>query len=209
MGGGLIQLVAYGAQDSYLIGNPQITFFKVVYRRHTNYAKESVQQFFTTEPDFGKIVNATIARNGDLVQDMYLEVILPTSNVAADYYWVYGIGNALVKRAELEIGGQLIDRHYGDWLDIWSELSVPPGKKYGYDQMVGNYPQNFSGGDTQALYVPLEFWFNRNPGLALPFVALEYHEIRLHLEVHDINYLLTNGTAYSNTDYTGQLSLKV
>jgi len=192
-----MQLVAYGAQDIYLTGNPQITFFKVVYRRHTNFAVESIEQTFNGQADFGKRVTATISRNGDLIQQMYLEVELPlvtataasTSNV-----WTYGVGNALVKQAEIEIGGQLIDRQYGDWMNIWTELTVPAGKRDGYDDMVGNkLTANdndqlggvafVASGNKTRLYVPLQFWFNRNPGLALPLIALQYHEVKLNLEI--------------------------
>ena len=135
MGGGLMQLVAYGAQDIYLTGNPQITFFKVVYRRHTNFAVESIEQTFNGTADFGRLVTATISRNGDLIQQMYLEVFLPATT---DGTWTYGLGNAMIQKAEIEIGGQLIDRHYGEWMDIWTELSVPEGKRDGYDDMVAN-----------------------------------------------------------------------
>ena len=124
MGGGLVQLVAYGAQDIYLTSNPQITFFKVVYRRHTNFAMESIEQTFNGTVDFGKRVTATISRNGDLIKDMWLEVTLGTSSNLT-----YGAGNVLVKQVELEIGGQLIDRQYGEWMNIWSELTVPEGKR--------------------------------------------------------------------------------
>ena len=197
MGGGLMQLVAYGAQDIYLTGNPQITFFKVVYRRHTNFAVESIQQTFNGQADFNKRVTATISRNGDLIQQMYLELVLPTvtngvgstSNV-----WTYGVGNALINYAEIEIGGQLIDRQYGDWMNIWTELTVPSGKRAGYDNMVGNaltastdqlggvaFATNQTEANAARLYVPLQFWFNRNPGLALPLIALQYHEVKLNL----------------------------
>ena len=208
MGGGLMQLVAYGAQDIYLTGNPQITFFKVVYRRHTNFAVESIEQTFNGTADFGKRVTATISRNGDLIQQMYLEVDLPvvetpgsTSNV-----WTYGVGNALVKQAEIEIGGQLIDRQYGDWMNIWTELTMPAGKRDGYDNMVGNSVATtaitqtgaLSSASTQRLYVPLQFWFNRNPGLALPLIALQYHEVKLNLELRPANEL-TNGATSTAT----------
>ena len=198
MGGGLMQLVAYGAQDIYLTGNPQITFFKVVYRRHTNFAVESIEQTFNGQADFNKRVTATISRNGDLIQQMYLEVVLPACTatvtggaaVASSNVWTYGIGNALVKQAEIEIGGQLIDRQYGDWMNIWTELTTPAGKRAGYDNMVGNQSpgaQQQSGGyvieTARRLYVPLQFWFNRNPGLALPLIALQYHEVKLNLEI--------------------------
>ena len=208
MGGGLMQLVAYGAQDIYLTGNPQITFFKVVYRRHTNFAVESIEQTFNGTADFNKRVTATISRNGDLIQQMYLEVTLPnmTSLGAgnASNVWTYGVGNALVSQAEIEIGGQLIDRQYGDWMNIWTELTVPAGKRAGYDNMVGNALTAGSeqvGGvalsttATTRLYVPLQFWFNRNPGLALPLIALQYHEVKLNLTIRQFSDLVNASVA--------------
>ena len=199
MGGGLMQLVAYGAQDIYLTGNPQITFFKVVYRRHTNFAVESIEQTFNGTADFNKRVTATISRNGDLIQQMYLEVTLPIMTSlcpgATSNAWTYGIGNALVSQAEIEIGGQLIDRQYGDWMNIWTELTVSAGKRAGYDNMVGNSmvanteqtgSLAMSLTASSRLYVPLQFWFNRNPGLALPLIALQYHEVKLNLTIRQL-----------------------
>ena len=204
-----MQLVAYGAQDIYLTGNPQITFFKVVYRRHTNFAVESIEQTFNGSADFGKRVTATISRNGDLIQQMYLEVVLPKLCAAVNVIgennitWTYGVGNALVKQAEIEIGGQLIDRQYGDWMNIWTELTIPEGKRDGYDSMVGNKTLPIATLPTDSkwtqlgglaadntiakrLYVPFQFWFNRNPGLALPLIALQYHEVKLNLELRPL-----------------------
>jgi len=189
-----MQLVAYGAQDIYLTGNPQITFFKVVYRRHTNFAVESIEQTFNGTADFGKRVTATISRNGDLIQQMYLEVETPVMNGTTPTF-TYGFGNALVKQAEIEIGGQLIDRQYGNWMNIWTELTVPEGKRAGYDDMVGN--KATGGSQTGSInanaatrfYVPLQFWFNRNPGLALPLIALQYHEVKLNLELRPASEL--------------------
>ena len=212
-----MQLVAYGAQDIYLTGNPQITFFKVVYRRHTNFAVESIEQTFNGQADFGKRVTATISRNGDLIQQMYLEVVLPAVSAvagSASNVWVYGIGNALVKQAEIEIGGQLIDRQYGDWMNIWTELTVPAGKRDGYDVMVGNLPGNNNQvGDldftaVKRLYVPLQFWFNRNPGLALPLIALQYHEVKLNLEIRPFADLVNVTGAAASQPTTG-LSCKL
>ena len=233
MGGGLMQLVAYGAQDIYLTGNPQITFFKVVYRRHTNYAVESIQETFNGDVDFGKRVTATISREGDLIQQMYLEVVLPTLTVSSptpanDSYWVYGIGNALIKQVEIEIGGQLIDRQYGDWMNIWTELSIPAGKRLGYDSMVGNFSENgkiinsnqmgninvtqtymITGGNGPRLFIPLQFWFNRNPGLALPLIALQYHEVKLNLEIRPLNELWNSEETGVTAIANGTLSTKL
>jgi hypothetical protein len=214
MGGGLMQLVAYGAQDIYLTGNPQITFFKVVYRRHTNFAVESIEQTFNGSVDFDKRVTATISRNGDLVKSMYLEVDLPVVSGTGGT-WVYGVGNALVKECEIEIGGQLIDRHYGEWMNIWTELSVPAGKRAGYDNMVLNHAKAGQLGHdtlnltsaTKRVYVPLQFWFCRNPGLALPLIALQYHEVKVNLTTRPLNDLATVNTG--QTLGTGSLGCKL
>jgi len=174
MGGGLLQLVAYGAQDVYLTGNPQITFFKVVYRRHTNFALESIQQTFNGSVGYGQRVTSTISRNGDLISRTYL-VVNTTCAQCCPYY-----GLRLVKYAEVEIGGQKIDKHYSEWMYIWNELSLPIGKKAAYYNMVGG-----SGGDLSAagnLYIPLEFWFCRNVGLALPLIGLQYHEVKINIQ---------------------------
>ena len=166
MGGGLLQLVAYGAQDVYLTGNPQITFFKVVYRRHTNFSIESIQQTFNGNAGKGKRVTCQISRNGDLVHKLYV-VFTHTASISD--------ARKCIKKVEVEIGGQLIDRQYGDWMTIWNELTLPAGKKNGYDAMI-----NVTS-STDA-YVPLEFWFCRNIGLALPLIALQYHEVKINIE---------------------------
>jgi len=187
-----MQLVAYGAQDIYLTGNPQITFFKVVYRRHTNFSMEAIEQTFNGSADFGKRVTCTVSRNGDLMHRVYLQVTVPSVNVAADasFRWLNHLGHVLIKYAEVEIGGQRIDKHYGDWMHIWNELSQESGKKAGYANMIGNVPALTlpttatvaSQTPEMDLYIPLEFWFCRNPGLALPLIALQYHEVKINIE---------------------------
>ena len=217
-GGGLMQLVAYGAQDVYLTGNPQITFFKVVYRRHTNFAMESIENPFNGAPNFGKKVTCTIQRNGDLIYRMYLQATLPqvtlqtSDGSGAQFRWLNWPGHNLIENIEIEIGGQRIDKQYGNWLHIWNELTQEPGKQAGYAKMVGNVPKLVNtlvqgGEDCDAdcsagapntsdevqkcapeytLYIPLQFWFNRHPGLALPLIALQYHEVRINLQFNDL-----------------------
>jgi hypothetical protein len=177
MGGGLMQLVAYGAQDIYLTGNPQITFFKVVYRRHTNFSMEAIKQTINGQGKCGATAqqgNVTISRNGDLVHRVYV-----TSASA-------GItnGSAIVDEVELEIGGQRIDRHYRDWNEAWNELSTPESKAIGLKAMQGCIGSStVTAGSfvssVNLVQVPLNFWFCRNPGLALPLIALQYHEVKL------------------------------
>ena len=196
MGGGLMQLVAYGAQDIYLTGNPQITFFKVVYRRHTNFSMEAIKQSFTGSTTMGGDATATISRNGDLISRIYLE---------ADLSFATGIicanaGTALIDYAECEIGGQRIDKQYGHWMETYSELteSNPTGAQglqtttagldatqehTLYQRMSNSGGVTGKSGSTviPKFFVPLQFWFCRNPGLALPLIALQYHEVKIKL----------------------------
>ena len=182
MGGGLLQLVAYGAQDVYLTGNPQITFFKVVYRRHTNFAIEAIAQTFNGTPAYGNRVTCQISRNGDLIHRMYLSLLMPsTPGILCS-----GYGLRLINNVEIEIGGQKIDKHYSHWLYIWNELALPKSKRDGYNKMVGmsGNSVNTTAGELsgKTLYIPLEFWFCRNVGLALPLIALQYHEVKLNIQ---------------------------
>ena len=229
MGGGLMQLVAYGAQDIYLTGNPQITFFKVVYRRHTNFSMESIKQTFSGTTGFGNDVTATISRNGDLVYRMYLE---HDASFDSDSTENTGLceryGDSLIKECEIEIGGQRIDRHTSMWNRVYSDLTqFNPSGRFGlttaeinadtdvprqlsgtlYQLMTGNglglntdetgsatrfgvgngiNVNGFTYNDAGALvvnkiFIPLNFWFNRNPGLALPLIALQYHEVKVKM----------------------------
>jgi hypothetical protein len=240
-----MQLVAYGAQDVYLTANPQVTFFKQLYRRHSNFAMESIEQTFNGVANFGKRVTCTIARNGDLITRVYLQATLPKVDAAAlkdvdAFSWVPYVGQFLIKNVEIEIGGQRIDKHYGDWLHIWNELTLPAGKGRDYLNMVNGYggvavcdasdcdacspepslalaealacvnPDLAAKGDDcyfkssvvggeaatgecipeTTLFVPLEFWFNRHTGLALPLIALQYHEVKINIEFNDLRYLV-------------------
>jgi hypothetical protein len=201
-----MQLVAYGAQDIYLTGNPQITFFKVVYRRHTNFSMESISQTFNGSVAFGRKVSCTISRNGDLVNRMYLQVELPDQVNGTYKEWT---GHKLINSVEIEIGGQRIDKHYGDWLHIWNELCQTAGHWDGYRAMIEGTNSSNNGpcytvADNKArtLYIPLQFWFCRNPGLALPLIALQYHEVKVNIEFAYASNVVdvTTGVAADITD---------
>jgi len=202
MGGGLLQLVAYGAQDVYLTGNPQITFFKVAYRRHTNVALEAIEQTFNGNANYGSRVTCQISRNGDLIHRVYLQVTLPDTT---DYNYYNYFGLRLLNYVEIEIGGQKIDKHYAHWLYVWNELSLPRSKLHGYNQMVGAYGTKNLGGST--LYIPLEFWFCRNIGLALPLIALQYHEVKININFESVTNCLY--TASTNAPSLAKASLWV
>ena len=206
MGGGLMQLVAYGAQDIYLTGNPQITFFKVVYRRHTNFSMEAIQQTFNGNVGVtSSSVTATISRNGDLVSRMWLAGELNSTGcsltVGTHSNWTNNTGHAFVKDCEIEIGGQRIDRHYSQWLDVWNELTDHEESEWpGLNKHAAKNSYLKSGSltlptDNLQIYVPLQFWFCRNPGLALPLIALQYHEVKVKLTTRAITSLV-------NTDAT-------
>ena len=220
MGGGLMQLVAYGAQDIYLTGNPQITFFKVVYRRHTNFSMESIQQTWNGGSNSANgRCTATISRNGDLVHKLYFQVDTSgTSSDNASFTAVSNPGCAWIDTVSVEIGGQTIDKQYGSWLETWAELTEvnPTGVIAGAQESastttatvrpagLNDYSNTLfqrmagmggvmvgtagAGLGREALnsgryfYVPLQFWFCRNPGLALPLIALQYHEVKIIVE---------------------------
>lgn len=211
MTGGLMQLVAYGAQDIYLTGNPMITYFKVVYRRHTNFAMESVEQTFNGTAEFGNKVSALISRNGDLLSGLTLQATLPLNGT--DDRWTENVGHYLIKEVSVEIGGQQIDKHYGDWLEIWSQLTVPAGKKEGYRKMIGQYEpnpigqptgaQSFDVDATHELFIPLQFWFCRNVGLALPLIALQYHEVKVSITFQSRTLLSMDSAGVRDTATTG------
>ena len=192
MGGGLLQLVAYGAQDAYITGNPHITFWKVLYKRHTNFAMEAMRVNFTGAPAYGQRLVAVVNRNADLVWKTYVEVTLPdTTTMSTPGRWSPGasrrLGYALLKKIEVEIGGQIIDTHYGEWLFLWENLTANYDTAVKLDSMVGgnlggvSTSLNSCRGRPGVLYIPLQFWFNRNPGLALPLIALQYHEVRFNI----------------------------
>ncbi len=198
MPGGLLQLSVYGEQDLYLTGNPQITYFIAVYKRHTNFAIESVQEFFNGTFDFGQKCYCVFTRVGDLIHRVYLWVRLPAINNQPDpkytISWINGIGHALIKRVEIEIGGVVIDTQYGQWLEIWSELTVHNNKRDAYNDMVGRFEyfnSTMQQGGT-VLYIPLQFWFCRNIGLSLPLVAIQNHQVRLLFDVANFNELWTS-----------------
>jgi hypothetical protein len=203
MVGGLLQLVANGVQDIFLIGNPQITFFKVVYKRHTNFSMESILSPGDGDLNFGNKIVYKVARSGDLINTMVLEVDLPLlQSVNAGLQgggvisWVNSLGHALINNVEVEIGGQVIDRQYGEWMEIWSQLSTNSSKKFGYDQMLSRYDSFTTVQGPLTVFIPFQFWFCRNIGLSLPLIALQYHEVKINVYFNPLSSLYTFG--YNN-----------
>ena len=241
MAGALMQLVAYGAQDVFLTGTPEITFWKVSYRRHTNFAMESIEQTFSGQADFGRRVTCTISRNGDLCYRTYLQVTLPEINQSMKSSsgdgvyarWLDFIGEQLIAQVEVEIGGQRRDRQYGDWMHIWNQVTMSAEQQRAYFKMIGNTtsltyitdptfanvsgPCSAAGGPSQVcaprnalpettLYIPLLFWFCRNPGLALPLIALQYHEVKINIDFRPIGECLWAVNSLAGTSSSQSVS---
>jgi hypothetical protein len=207
MAGGLVQLVARGVEDMFLTDNPQITFFKVVYRRHTNFSIEQIPQKFTHTPNFGKRVSCIISREGDLISNITLVIKLPeipqirntdgSIDTLTKFAWIRKIGFGIIKEVEVEIGGQTIDKHYGAWLNIWSELTGQRNEDI--YKSIGNVPELFNYSSQKqeyTLYVPLQFWFCRSSNLALPIMCLQYNDVKINLELSDLETCYTTSPTH-------------
>lgn len=191
-----MQLVAYGVQDVYLTGSASITFWKVIYKRHTNFAVEPIEQSFSGTADFGKSsVTSLIARNGDLLSRTYLKATVSASKRTGtgNFAFVSRLGHAMIKTVELQIGGSRIDQQLGDWMNIWYELSHKSTQERGYAHMIGDIPELTvpSPDDKSAtLFVPLQFYWCRNYGLAIPLIALQYHDVRINFAFNPASQLI-------------------
>lgn len=216
---GTLQLVYIGEQNLYITENPQITFFKTLYKRHTNFSIDTIQEYFNGKVRFGQQIKCKLSKNGDLLSKMgmYIKLsglndkhktqapcsknqdclctcpkcLLGTENDEIIYGWANAIGHVLLEWIEIYIGGQLIDRHYGEWLEIWTELTQTSEKRLGYYEMIGKkdplaYTVDSFTGDME-LYVPFTFWFCRNVGLALPVMTLIYHDVEILIKIRDFD----------------------
>jgi len=208
MGGGLIQLIAVGEQDQFLTGNPQITFFKSVYKRHSNFAMEVKNQIFSGGVSFGSLNSCVILKDGDLISDIILNIKLGSLNKKTNnkvcvkdlnmkcpcnncckttcFSWVNSIGHAIVEYVELEIGGYQIDKQYGEWFEIWSELTQNYEKRFAYNELIGKKEAagfNINSfDDSLDLLIPMNFWFCKNIGLAIPCIAITNHDIKFNVK---------------------------
>ncbi len=231
MAGGLLQLAGYGNQDIYLTGSPLISYFKVVYRRYTNFSMENISlEMDKTELSFyqEKTFIRKFDRNADLISKVYFSFTLPEimSAPGREFQWIKNIGTSMIKSVAIYIQGRKIDEHYGEWIHIWHELNLASEQKDGYNEMIGNIkeiydPANADGNNgvypnaildvdfipsikSYRLYVPLIFWFNRHPGLALPLIALQYNEVEIHFimrPVKDLYTIMETDTSSLNYGY--------
>jgi len=207
--GGLLQLVAYGAQDQYLTGNPEVTFFRTATRRHTNFSIEGVENIFNGNPNFGTTSDVKIDRNGDLAGRMYLKLSLPALDVSstanAKIAWTPSVGLTVIEFVEFYIGGTVIDRQYGTWMQIWHELSRKQEQDNGYAKMVGNDSETTTLAavvPARTLFVPMEFFFNQNISLSLPLIALQYHEVKLKFKFRALSSCLVYNSLVTSNNYS-------
>lgn len=210
MGGGLMQLVAYGAQDVYLTGNPQITFFKIIYKRHTNFAMEAIEQTVSGNELFGANLTSTIAKNGDLITKMYIKCNVSLSGSGGKFAWVNRLGHAMLEEVELLIGGSRIDKQYYEWLDLWYELARNVSHNRGYDKLIGNYSDLTVLSTTTksaTVYIPLKFFCNKFNGLAIPIIALQYHDIRIDFKFRESTNLVVKESAATVNATVSNVSL--
>lgn len=213
MGGGLLQLVAYGAQDAYICGNPQITFWKGLYKRHTNFSMEPFRINLTGQAAWGVKHSAIIGRHADLLYSTYLEVVMPPGAVVNCDKG--RLGYNLIKYVELDIGGQVIDRLYGEWLFLWDSLSndysgavktwqmVNAGLDAASETIPSQTQCNTGSGkpsNPTVLYIPLYFFFTKNPGAALPLIALQYHEVKINIQWNDAKVIAGDFNNASSLD---------
>ena len=215
MAGGTIQLLVYGAQDMYLTADPQITFFKIVYRRHTNFSIETFEATITEKPNFGKIGKVKIFRLGDLITKMYIKIVLNkvVPNEGGKFAYVRRLGHAVLRSVEIEIGGYGIDKQYGEWLDLWYELTRNSGKERGYLNMIGDNPMlttyNNKSKPEYVLYIPLKFWFNRFNGLALPLIAIQYQDVYIKLAFNEKEEVIVRNSAFNSFDQITMIDVSI
>lgn len=188
----ILMLASQSEQDKELVGNPSISFFKYMYRRHTNFAINTHELLSDDFVDWGKKVFFTISRKGDLLGSMYLQIKIPplrSSNRNPNGEWVSNLGHVLINKIELQIAGTTIDSHTGEWLYIQNQLTTPVTKKNGVDYMIGYevFPS-----EEKVMYIPLHFWFNRHHGEALPIAAMPLHDMKIHINLKNFNEVAVN-----------------
>ena len=217
MPGGILQLMATGAQNLYLNGNPSLSFFKKVFKTHTHFSTESMRLNFnrtTMNVTDTTTLICKIDRNADMLQNLYFAFSIPHigKKDGEKFKFVQNLGEAIIDNYYITIGGNIVDRQYGEWMHCWNEMSLSSNKTYGYSKLIGNvadiyapddYSRKFTEGQIQVfgrkIYVPLLFWFNKIPGLAIPLISMQYHSIELHVELRPLIDIFTVGNSRTST----------
>mgnify|MGYP006131697229 FL=1 len=205
--GAVFQLAAIGRQNIDLIGNPQLSYFVSVYKRHTNFTYQDIRQNITGDANYGKKIQYKLNKVGDLIGAMYLNIVLPdlddlNTDKSDPVSWVNAVGHAIIRSYSIRIGETIIDKQYGTWLEIWSELTVNNDHRTAYNNLVGkhNYFTNSTQTGSLELYIPLQFWFCKNVSLALPIIALQRQDVIIEFEFSDFDELVTTRNPVIATD---------
>lgn len=220
MPGGIMQLTMYGTQDMYLTGNPSTTFFKMVYKRYTNFVSEYIAHSFNSLPTFNPttqtLAKCKVNRYADLMYDTYLIYDLPAlfSSNSEPVGWCEYVGHSIIDYVEIFVGGKRLDKQYGRWMTIWNELTLSDSKKKTLNKLIGNDNIMYSSGgeyienDTTSLsipprrlYIPLTFWYCTNPGLAIPLIALQSSEIYININYNALNTIFKIGNPLVSPEY--------
>jgi Major capsid protein N-terminus/Large eukaryotic DNA virus major capsid protein len=223
MTGGLMALLAVGPQNQYTSQSPEMSYWRQVYKRHTNFSMESIQATFQTAPILNASMNqftCRIGRHGDLLGNVYMSIELPDiySDGNLRFRWVKNLGCVLLNHYYVNVDTQRIDERWGQFMDIWSELSHTHDKRRAFDKMTGNtadvvdpkslqrkvtidnnnlsytfYPAALNANSPsiakRRIYIPLDFWFTKSNVLALPLVGLQYQNIDITVELPPITSL--------------------
>lgn len=194
MGTGNLQIISRGPEDVYLTGNPQFTFFKSVYKRHSVFSVQKMEVCDSTAVDFGETIRFRIDRNGDLLKNIFLELkIKGLKQDQEGASWV-GFTNSfmasLIEYVEIVINGERIDRIEGVFFDIYNELFLDQAKRIGNDDMMGKYenPAAIQFNATENIYtfyLPLPFWFCESLSQALPLIAMQHSEILIYVKLRE------------------------
>jgi len=208
MSGALLQLVALGDQDKRLTGNPEISFFKVVFRKHTNFAIETVEiQANSRSTNGSHTMVFPILRIGDMLSKLVLEVTLPKISITGGTYlnWTNNTAHAYLKECSITFNGQVIDKHKGEWLDIRNELTDKDRSQFtmlNKHLCKNTYLKSGSISDETndlKMYIPLQFWFCKHIGSSLPLIALQNTPVQIKATFRSIDTII-------NTDSTNAIS---
>ncbi len=213
MGYGELILASESDYNLYLTNKPEITFFKSTYKKHTNFAIETIPINFVNKPDFGKTITAIIPSDASLLSNLCLYIELPSLNISKHttlpdnikkVKWIDKIGLGIFDYIEIEIGGNVLEKQYSEWLNIWYELTTSEDEKINFNKTIGNIStltDYTNGKNKYILHVPLNFWFCKDSSLALPLVSLQHHEVKIHIKFNDFDKCVKESpTHYFQTD---------
>jgi len=214
MTGAVLQLKCRGTQDKYLTGQPQFSFFHQIYKRSTNFAISNETVHFNEHINFGKTISCYLPKRGDMLSKMYFQITLPALTATSGTYAGYtnSIGHAIIKNISFEIGGNLVDKKYGLYMELLNELTV--NQTDNSNALIGKYltteAVESNATSEQTYYVPLPFWFTESLGSSLPLIALRGHRIRIIIELNDFNNLIVyDGTTPPTTESVSSAQLNV